>query len=133
LIGFLTSFVHANDIPPPPPPPMAPSSAIATGCKQDIQTYCAEVAPGGGRVVACLRTHREQLSSECRAAFRTARSQRQQAAGEMPPAGPPPSGPPPSGPPPASPPPSGPPPASPPPSASPPPNSVPPPSPPPGN
>jgi hypothetical protein len=107
LIGIFTAYVHADDIPPPPPRPAATARPVAIGCKRDIQTFCSEVAPGGGRVVACLKTHRDQLSNDCRAAFRTARLERQQAAGEVPPGGPPPSGPPPSGPPPSSPPPSG--------------------------
>ncbi len=124
LFGFFTAVVHADESPPPPPPARA-GSAVATGCRQDIQTFCSAVAPGGGRVIACLKTHRDQLSSDCRTAFKTARIQRQQAAGGQPPSYAPPgsqspSSPPPSSPPSGSPPPSGAPSANPPPAAPPP-------------
>jgi Cysteine rich repeat len=38
-------------------------------CGQDYQKYCTGTAPGGGRVVACLNQHRDQLSVACKKAI----------------------------------------------------------------
>lgn len=38
-------------------------------CKADYDKFCAGVAPGGGRVVACLNGKRDQLSDTCKAAL----------------------------------------------------------------
>ena len=38
-------------------------------CGQDYQKYCTGTAPGGGRVVACLNGHRDQLSAACKKAI----------------------------------------------------------------
>jgi hypothetical protein len=41
-------------------------SAMQT-CRADAQKLCAGVAPGGGRVVACLRANEAQVTAECKA------------------------------------------------------------------
>jgi len=38
-------------------------------CGADYQKYCTGTQPGGGRVVACLNGHRDQLSAACRKAI----------------------------------------------------------------
>ena len=38
-------------------------------CKQDYDKYCAGIAPGGGRIVACLNKQHDQLSESCRKAL----------------------------------------------------------------
>lgn len=35
-------------------------------CREDARASCAEVKPGGGRIIECLRTHTNQLQAECR-------------------------------------------------------------------
>jgi hypothetical protein len=35
-------------------------------CADDVQKFCAEVNPGGGRVLRCLRENQKELSPECR-------------------------------------------------------------------
>jgi len=35
-------------------------------CKPDIEKLCKDVAPGGGRVVACLKTHEKEVSPACK-------------------------------------------------------------------
>jgi len=49
----------------------------AAACKQDVQTLCPGVQPGGGRIVACLKSHAEQVSPDCRAAVKAAHGQHQ--------------------------------------------------------
>ena len=46
-----------------------PTADQRGACGQDYQKYCAGTAPGGGRVVACLNTHRDKLSTACKKAI----------------------------------------------------------------
>jgi hypothetical protein len=54
------------------PPAQAPSQqAMAdarAACGTDIQKLCAGVQPGGGRILACLKQHKEQVSDGCKQA-----------------------------------------------------------------
>lgn len=34
-------------------------------CGHDIDTYCAHVKPGSGRLMGCLYSHDQEISSEC--------------------------------------------------------------------
>lgn len=36
-------------------------------CKEDLKTYCAQVRPRGGRLLACLKTNEAKLSPACQA------------------------------------------------------------------
>jgi hypothetical protein len=38
---------------------------VANGCKTEIDTYCKDVTPGEGRVLACLYARIDKLSSKC--------------------------------------------------------------------
>jgi Cysteine rich repeat len=38
---------------------------VANGCKTEITTYCKEVTPGEGRILACLYAHEDKLSGQC--------------------------------------------------------------------
>ena len=38
---------------------------ITEGCKVELEKYCGNVTPGGGRVLACLYAHNDKLSSKC--------------------------------------------------------------------
>jgi Cysteine rich repeat len=42
--------------------------AIRAACAEDAQKLCGTVQPGGGRVVACLKDHKDSLSDRCRQA-----------------------------------------------------------------
>jgi len=45
-----------------------PLAAIRAACAQDAQRLCAGVQQGGGRIVACLKEHRDALSDGCKQA-----------------------------------------------------------------
>ena len=46
---------------------MLPSSARAQElpCTEEIRTFCANVQPGGGRIVQCLKANEAKLSPAC--------------------------------------------------------------------
>ena len=43
-------------------------AAIRAACAEDAQKFCATVQPGGGRIVACLKEHKDSLSDRCKQA-----------------------------------------------------------------
>lgn len=45
-------------------PAGAPSKGAAA-CHEDIERFCHGTRPGGGRLGACLKAHKSQLSSRC--------------------------------------------------------------------
>ena len=38
---------------------------VAKGCEKEIKTYCKEVKPGEGRVLACLFAYEDKLTGRC--------------------------------------------------------------------
>jgi len=38
---------------------------VAKGCDKEIKTYCKDVSPGEGRVLACLYAHEDKLTGQC--------------------------------------------------------------------
>ena len=38
---------------------------VANGCKAEIDTYCKDVTPGEGRILACLYARQDKLSGKC--------------------------------------------------------------------
>jgi hypothetical protein len=45
------------------------ATAAAKACKPDIAQFCGNVAPGGGRIKACMKEHLPQLSEPCKEAL----------------------------------------------------------------
>jgi hypothetical protein len=43
-------------------------AAIQAACAGDAQKLCAGVQPGGGRIIACLKEHKDELSEQCKQA-----------------------------------------------------------------
>lgn len=42
---------------------------FAEGCRQELTTYCKDVAPGDGRLIACLYAFQDKLTPRCEFAF----------------------------------------------------------------
>jgi predicted aspartyl protease len=42
-----------------------PTADQRGACKTDYEKFCSGIAPGGGRIVACLSKQRDQLSNSC--------------------------------------------------------------------
>ena len=39
---------------------------VRGACAQDVQKLCANVPSGGGRILACLKQHQDQVSDGCK-------------------------------------------------------------------
>jgi hypothetical protein len=52
-----------------------PVELVADGCKKEINTYCKQVTPGEGRVLACLYAYQDKLSGRCEYALYDAAAQ----------------------------------------------------------
>ena len=39
--------------------------SFGEACGQDVQTLCAEVSPGGGRILQCLKENQASVSADC--------------------------------------------------------------------
>jgi hypothetical protein len=52
---------------------------VANGCKDEIETYCKDVTPGEGRVLACLYARSDKLSNTCEYALYDAAAQLERA------------------------------------------------------
>ena len=52
---------------------------VADGCKAELETYCKDVTPGDGRVLACLYAHGDKLSGKCEYALYDAAAQLERA------------------------------------------------------
>jgi hypothetical protein len=49
---------------------IAALSYVANECDDDLEKYCAAVAPGEGRLLNCLEKKNKQLSKRCKAALK---------------------------------------------------------------
>jgi len=43
------------------------AQAFQEACRGDVTRFCADVQPGGGRIVRCLKRNEARLSPECKA------------------------------------------------------------------
>jgi len=72
VIGFVAMAAFADDAVPPP------EGGAMAACRQDVQTLCPGVQRGGGRIMACLKSHAPEVSSGCKAAIKEAHARRGQ-------------------------------------------------------
>ncbi len=47
------------------PSALAQQAAAMKYCKADYERLCPGVQPGGGRIIACLKEHKEEVSIGC--------------------------------------------------------------------
>lgn len=52
---------------------------VVQGCEAEIATYCSQVSPGEGRMLACFFAHEDKLSGQCQYALYSASAQLEQA------------------------------------------------------
>ena len=48
-----------------PPSAFAQQAAAMKYCKADFERLCPGVQPGGGRIIGCLKAHKEEISIGC--------------------------------------------------------------------
>ena len=53
--------------------------SVKTGCQKEIATYCSTITPGEGRVLSCLYSYDDKLSSRCEYALYDAAAQLERA------------------------------------------------------
>lgn len=59
LFAFANIFVIATSF------VSASAQDFQTQCEGDIETYCASVTPGDGRLATCLYSHSDRISDAC--------------------------------------------------------------------
>lgn len=52
---------------------------VVDGCTTELETYCKDVTPGEGRVLACLYSYGDKLSGKCEFALYDAAAQLERA------------------------------------------------------
>jgi Cysteine rich repeat len=58
-------------------------TSVKDGCKKELGSYCKEVTPGEGRVLACLFAFEDKLSPRCEYALYDASAQLQHAVASL--------------------------------------------------
>jgi hypothetical protein len=56
-----------------------PVETVLSGCKAELESYCKDVTPGQGRILACLYAHGDKLSGKCEFALYDAAAQLERA------------------------------------------------------
>ena len=66
----------ADARPTPSPEVKAARQAMRQACMQDAHSLCADQQPGGGKLMMCLRSHKDQVSDGCKSAVQHLRDVR---------------------------------------------------------
>lgn len=56
-----------------------PVATVIQGCESEIESFCSQVTPGEGRMLACFYAHGDKLSGKCEYALYNAAAQLEQA------------------------------------------------------
>jgi hypothetical protein len=84
---------HAAELSPPCQQAIGNMQAVKEqihpGCHADAAKLCQGVQPGGGRIIACLNSHRAELSPACQTNLDKRQAKRAAGAGAAPPPPPP--------------------------------------------
>lgn len=54
--------------------PAVQAQPAQQACRADFAEFCTGITPGDGRILACLREHRDQLSADCKTSLETAQA-----------------------------------------------------------
>lgn len=54
----------------------AERQALQQACGPEVRQLCAGVAPGGGRIMDCVKSKKDQLSETCTAALSKAKAEK---------------------------------------------------------
>jgi cysteine rich repeat protein len=57
--------------------------SVQEGCKKELESYCKQVTPGEGRVLACLYAYQDKLSGRCEYALYDAAAQLERVVGAL--------------------------------------------------
>lgn len=57
--------------------------SVAKGCEEELTTYCSDVTPGEGRILACMYAHGDKLSGRCEFALYDAAAQLERFVGAL--------------------------------------------------
>jgi hypothetical protein len=79
-IAMAAGVAMADDPPAAQPSPAQQKAMqeVRAACQADLQKLCANVQPGGGRIIACLKEHKEEVSDGCKQAIQKARQNNSQ-------------------------------------------------------
>jgi cysteine rich repeat protein len=56
---------------------------VSLSCQADVFSWCQGIAPGQGRLVACLLSHRSDLSSTCQEAITSVKELQSACGGDL--------------------------------------------------
>jgi hypothetical protein len=68
LLFIVLVFIAGPSLAAQDPAMSVAESVIMTfteGCEKELNTYCKDVTPGEGRLIACIYAHEDKLSGQC--------------------------------------------------------------------
>ena len=70
LIPLIAGGIFSMSVQAQESPPAAPTEpSLQQACKADYKKLCADVQRGGGRIIACLNAHKDELTTACQEAL----------------------------------------------------------------